>query len=95
MGHQVHQLLATALSLALVALHDSDLTQRVLPSNPKLWQTPRQSWDPFQIRFLYPVMYRVCHMRCRTTHKIVFTLPFYRVYGAQPLCLIGCYTVGL
>jgi hypothetical protein len=50
MGHWMSQLLATlcvALSVALVALSGSDQTQGVLPSNPMLWQTPRQSWGPF------------------------------------------------
>jgi hypothetical protein len=48
MGHRMHQLLATLCvvsSLTMVALGGSDLTQRVLPSNPKFWQTPRQFWD--------------------------------------------------
>jgi hypothetical protein len=26
--------------------------------------------------------------------KLVFTVPFYSVYRAQPLCLLGCYTMG-
>jgi hypothetical protein len=59
MGHRVRQLLATlcvASSLAQVALHDSDLTQWVLPSNPELWQTPHQSWGPFWIQLPYPTM---------------------------------------
>jgi hypothetical protein len=29
------------------------------------------------------------------TCKIIFTVPFYHSYGAQPLCLLGCYIVGL
>jgi hypothetical protein len=65
-GHQVHQLLATlcvTLSLALVALRGSGPTRWVLPLNLELWQTPQQSWDPFWIWLLYPVMYGVCHMR--------------------------------
>jgi hypothetical protein len=64
--HQVHQLLATlcvTLSLALVALRGSGPTRWVLPLNPELWQTPRQSWDPFWIWLPYPVMYGVCHVR--------------------------------
>jgi hypothetical protein len=27
--------------------------------------------------------------------KLVFTMPFYRICGAQSLCLIGYYTAGL
>jgi hypothetical protein len=27
--------------------------------------------------------------------KVVFTMPFYRAYGAQPFCLLIYYTVGL
>jgi hypothetical protein len=59
MGHQVRQLLATLCvtsSQVLVALGGSDPTQRVLPLNPELWQTPQQSWDPFWIRLLHPAM---------------------------------------
>jgi hypothetical protein len=59
MGHRVHQLLAilcVTLSLALVALGDSDPTQWILPLNPELWQTPWQSWDPFWIWLAYPMM---------------------------------------
>jgi hypothetical protein len=29
------------------------------------------------------------------TCKIIFTVPFYHAYGAQPLYLLGCYTAGL
>jgi hypothetical protein len=36
------------------------------------------------------MMYRVRRVRSRMTHKIIFTTPFYRAYGAQPLCLLGC-----
>jgi hypothetical protein len=28
-------------------------------------------------------------------HKLIFTMPFYRDYGTQPLCLLGYYTTGL
>jgi hypothetical protein len=27
--------------------------------------------------------------------NIFFTVPFYHAYGAQPFCLLGCYTTGL
>jgi hypothetical protein len=27
--------------------------------------------------------------------KIVFTVPFYRACGGQPICLLSCYTAGL
>jgi hypothetical protein len=40
----------------LVALDGSDPTQQLLPSNPELWQTPRQLWDPFRIQLLHPAM---------------------------------------
>jgi hypothetical protein len=56
MRHRMRQLLATlcvALSLTLIALGGSDLTQRILPLNPELWQTPRQSCDPFWILLPY------------------------------------------
>jgi hypothetical protein len=29
------------------------------------------------------------------TRKLIFTVPFYHDYGAQPLCLLDYYTVGL
>jgi hypothetical protein len=69
--------LSVASSLALVALGDFDLTQQVLPSNPELWQTPRQSWDPFWIQLPYPMIYRVHRLRSRMMCKIIFTVPFY------------------
>jgi hypothetical protein len=79
--------LMVALSLALVALGGSDQTRQVLPSNPDLWQTPWQSWDPFWI-WLHRTWSRV--MR-----RIIFTAPFYRAFGAEPLCLLRCYTAVL
>jgi hypothetical protein len=33
-------------------------------------------------------------MRSQVTRKTIFTVPFYRAYGAQLLCLHGCYTGG-
>jgi hypothetical protein len=59
MGHRMYQLLAThcvALSLTLVDVGGSVPTQRVLPLNPMLWQTPRQSLGPFWIWLLYHMM---------------------------------------
>jgi hypothetical protein len=35
------------------------------------------------------VMYRARRMRSRMTRKVVFTVPFYHTYGAQPLCLLS------
>jgi hypothetical protein len=98
MGSRMCQMLDTlcvALSLTLVALGGSDSTRRILPSNPELWQTPWQLWDPFRIWLPYPMTYRVCRMRSQMTCKIIFTVPFYRACGAQMLCLLGCYAVGL
>jgi hypothetical protein len=95
MGHRVRRLLAILCvaysSIALVALGGSDTTRWGLPSNPELWQTPRQSWDPFWIWLPYPMMYRARHTRSRMTHKIIFTVPFYHTRGAQPLCLHDVY----
>jgi hypothetical protein len=45
MGRRTRQPLDTlsvASSLSLVSIGSSDPTQRVLPLNPELWQTPRQ-----------------------------------------------------
>jgi hypothetical protein len=91
MGHRVRQLMAilcVASSLALVALGGSDPTQRVLPSNPKLWQTPQQSLGSFQIWLSYTTMYRAHGTRGQMMHKIVFTAPFYYACGAQSLWLM-------
>jgi hypothetical protein len=98
MGHRMRQLLAThcvASSLALVALGSSDLTQWVLPSNTELLADPVIIVGPISDMVSYPVMYRMCRMRSRMIRKIVFTVPFYHACGAQPLCLLDCYTVGL
>jgi hypothetical protein len=52
--------------------------RRILPWNPELWQTPRQLWDPFWIRFRIPAMYRARHMML----TIIFTMPF--IMSAEP-----------
>jgi hypothetical protein len=62
---QLPATLCVALSLALVALGGSDLTRRVSPLKSKLWQTTRQSWDPFWIR-----------LPMSKVRKIIFTMPF-------------------
>jgi hypothetical protein len=98
MGHWVRQLLAALYvtsSLAPVALGGSDLTQWVLPSNTELLADPVIIVGPISDMVSYPVMYRMCRMRSRMIRKIVFTVPFYHACGAQPLCLLDCYTVGL
>jgi hypothetical protein len=52
------------------------LTQSLsFPSNPELWQTPRQSWGLFQIWLAYPMMHRARRARSRMTRKIGFTTP--------------------
>jgi hypothetical protein len=38
----------------MLAILDAALIhRRVSPSNPELWLTPRQSWDPFWLQLLY------------------------------------------
>jgi hypothetical protein len=79
------QLMATlcvSLSLTLVAMDIFDPNQRVLPLNLELWQTPWQSWGPFQIWLSYLEMYRAHHTRSRMTRKIIFTVPFQRACGS-------------
>jgi hypothetical protein len=66
----------------MLQLSGSDPTWWVFPLNPNLWQSPWQKWDPFQLWLLSPTMYRMCRMRSRMTHKIIFAAPFYRACGA-------------
>jgi hypothetical protein len=100
MGHWMRQLQATLYvysSLALVALGSFDPTRWVLPLNPELWQTPRQSWGPFWIQLLYPVMYRARCTRSRMMHKIILLcfLPCLRSPVALPPQLLHCGAIKL
>jgi hypothetical protein len=82
-------------SLALVALGGSDLTGgfrlRTLS-----FDKPHNNHET---HFEYGCRIPRCRGRVvrgvRMMHKLIFTVPFYHAYGAQPLCLLGYYTVGL
>jgi hypothetical protein len=93
MGHRVHQNVGPPLcrfvprSSCFGRLRPD---RWVLPSNPELWKTPRQSWNLFWIRLPYPATYRARHMRSRMTYKIILIVLFHHASGAQPLCLLGC-----
>jgi hypothetical protein len=90
MGLLMRQLLATpcvTLSLALVARGSSDPTggfhlQTVTSGRPHVNRGTRFGYG--------------CHIpQCQMMPKLIFTAPFYHACGAQSLCLLCYYTVGL
>jgi hypothetical protein len=92
------QLLATpcvALSLALFALGDSDLTGGFHLGTLSIGRPLSNHWANFVYGFRIPQC-GGCFIRgVGVAHKLVFTAPFYSAYKGLPLCLLDCYVAGL